>query len=187
VGLNEHLVLYLSVVVTGLIALFVILFGVAMFRRKWPIPTWATGILVGLVFLGSAVGGALAFDTYPAVRSAYQANIHTTTRSVLPFTSVDVAGVDVPVDYQTSDRYYVTLHYFDHPDLTNITTKVEHDTLTIDDRQFDWHRNCNGFCIPDTYSMSVTVHAPNAAQLQAKYPPAEPDKPVAPENSKISD
>jgi phage shock protein PspC (stress-responsive transcriptional regulator) len=162
IGFREHLLLDIVMIVAGLIALFFVLFGMAMFRRKWPIRTWITGMLVGLIFIGLAAGGALAADAVPNVRDRYNANVHTTVRTVKPFTSVNSVGDGVDINYQMSSAYSVNLNYYTNPNLASIKTTVQNGTLTIDSSQFNWHRNCQTICIPSTYHMVITVNSPNA-------------------------
>jgi phage shock protein PspC (stress-responsive transcriptional regulator) len=165
IGLREHLLLDVAIAVVGLITLFITLFGIAMFQRKWPIRTWVTGMLVGLIFIGGAVGGALAADVYPNVRDRYDSNIHISTRSLTPFSAMNITGPEENINFQASDTYYVSLKYYDHPNLINVKTIVQNKTLIIDSTQFDWHRNCQIICLPDTYNLIITVYSPNAQQL----------------------
>lgn len=180
VGLREHLLLYIAMGVASLMALFIILFGIAMFRRKWPIRTWVTGVLVGLAFIGIAVGGALAADVYPNVHDRYNANIHTTVRTLAPFSAINVNGPEANINYQTSNTYYVSLTYYDHPNLGAVKTIVQNNTLDIDSTQFDWHRHCHAICIPDSYNLVITIYSPDALQLanQNGNIPAIPTPPV---------
>ncbi len=161
VGFREHLLLNIGIGVAALISLFVVLFGVAIFRRRWPIRGWVTGILIGLIFIGTAAGGALAADAVPHVRDRYNANIHTVVRQVKPFTNVSATGDGVNINYQVSDSYSVSVKYYGQPNLGNIKTTVVNGTLVIDTQQFDWHRNCETLCIPDTYNVELTVSSPN--------------------------
>ena len=165
IGLREHLLLDVAMSVVGLIALFITLFGIAIFRRKWPIRTWVTGMLVGLIFIGLAVGGALAADVYPNIRDRYNANVHTTVRTIQPFTNVNIIGY-ADVNYATSSTYYVSLNYYDHPNLNAIKTSVVNGTLVVDSSQFNWNRNCHAICIPHTYNMVITIYTPDALQLE---------------------
>jgi phage shock protein PspC (stress-responsive transcriptional regulator) len=178
VGLREHLLLDIGIAVVAIVAVFIVLFGVAMFRRKWPIRTWITGMLIGLIFIGLAASGALAADVVPMVRDRYNANIHTTTRSVQPFTTVSILGKNADINYQVSDRYSVSLKYFDKPDISKIKTTVSNGTLSIDSQQFDQHRHCHTLCLPDTYDMQITVSSPNPPSMNF---PDSPDKPVFPD------
>lgn len=180
VGLREHLLLDISISVAALISVFLILFGIAIYRRKWPIKTWITGVLAGLVFIGLAVGGALAADVYPGVRDRYNANVHTTTYSVKPFTAINTDNSDVNVNLQTSNKYYVALSYYDHPNLSAVKTIVTNGTLVIDTSQLNEDRNCQTLCIPKTYNLSVTIYSPNAADLENQdnnMPPMPPFPP----------
>jgi phage shock protein PspC (stress-responsive transcriptional regulator) len=165
IGLREHLLLDIAMAVVALFALFDILFGIAIFRRKWPIRTWITGMLIGLIFIGLAIGGALVADIYPNVRDRYNANVHTTVRFTQPFTAVNATGLNIDINYIPSDKYYVSLNYYDHPNLAAIKTTVNNGTLLIDTSQFNWQRNCQAICIPRGYNMIITVYSPDALQL----------------------
>jgi phage shock protein PspC (stress-responsive transcriptional regulator) len=180
IGLRENLLLDIAIGVVSLITLFIILFGIAMFQRKWPIRTWVTGMLVSLIFIGGAVGGALAADVYPNVRDRYNDNVHVTVRSLAAFTSLNITGPEENINFQTSNTYSVSLKYYDHPDLANVKTLVQNKTLIIDSTQFDWHRNCQIICFPDTYNLVITIYSPNAQQLanQEGFVPFTPPKPV---------
>ncbi|MGH7157416.1 MAG: PspC domain-containing protein [Candidatus Saccharimonadales bacterium] len=170
VGFREHLLLDIGVAVAALISIFIILFGMAIFRRKWPIRTWITGILVGLIFIGAAAGGALAADVVPTVRDRYNANVHTITRPVQPFTSVNAFGDGFDLQYNPSDKYSVSINYYGNPNLSSLKTSVNNGVLTIDSSQFDWHRNCATLCLPDTYNVIVTVNSPNANPQLPLFP-----------------
>jgi phage shock protein PspC (stress-responsive transcriptional regulator) len=178
VGLREHLLLDIAMVVVGLISLFIVLFGMAMFRRKWPVRTWITGMLVGLIFIGLAAGGALAADAYPNVHKRYQDNIHTSVRYAKPFSTVNSIGPGTDINYQIADKYYVSLNYYGHPNLSTIKTSVSNGTLLIDSSQFDWQRNCQTICFPDTYRMTITVYSPTLPQNLSLDMP----KPILPDN-----
>lgn len=57
IGFKEHLLVYLAAFVVAMVAIFIILFGMAVFRRKWPIRGWLTGVLAGLTIIGLVGGG----------------------------------------------------------------------------------------------------------------------------------
>jgi phage shock protein PspC (stress-responsive transcriptional regulator) len=64
IGFKQHLVVYIAATVAAIIGLFVILLGLAVYRRKWPVHAWITGTLIGLLLIGVAVGGrCCATDT----------------------------------------------------------------------------------------------------------------------------
>jgi len=178
IGFREHLLLDIAMVVVALIAAFIILFGVAMFRRRWPIKAWATGTLVGLVLIGLAVSGALAANVYPNVKDRYNANVHTTVRSLKPFNNLNINGPWSNVNFVTSNNYSADLTYYGHPNLSEVQTTVQNKTLTIDTAQFDWNRNCQSICIPDNYNLSLTIYAPDANQLANQSAPLLPPGPV---------
>lgn len=167
VGLREHILLDVGLASAALIALFVVLLGVAIFRRKWPIYGWVTGVLIGLLLLSLAAGGALAADAAPQIRDRYNANRHDTVRSLPAFQNVNFLGSNdgLNVDYRSSAKYGVDLNYYGHPDLSNLKTTVTNGTLLINTQGFDPHRHCQGLCIPDMYDVTVTIEAPNPPQV----------------------
>jgi phage shock protein PspC (stress-responsive transcriptional regulator) len=180
IGLREHLLLDIAALVAGLIALFIILIGIAIFRRKWPIRTWVTGTLIGLVFIGLAIGGALAGDVYPSIRDRYNANVHTSFRTLMPFSALNITGPEANINFQTSNTYSVSLSYYGHPDLAEVKTMVQNKTLIVDSTQLDWHRNCQTICIPNTYNLIITIYSPDAQQLANQSGSIPPVPPVPP-------
>jgi hypothetical protein len=173
VGLKEHLLLYIGIAIIGLIAIFIVLLGMALFQRKWPIRTWITGTLIGLIFVGLAFGSALAADVAPQIRDRYNASMHTSVRTVAPFTHVNLdATNDATINYQMSRTYSVSLRAYDHPDLSNVKTTVSNGTLVVDTRQFHWYKDCQSICIPRNLSLSITVNSPNPPEIVSPdYPP----------------
>lgn len=161
VDYREHLLVYLVTFLGVMVSLFIVLFGMAIFRRKWPIHAWLTGVLAGLTIIVMVGAGALAADTAPKVRDRYNAHLQTTVRQLPAFTSIATQGDGVTVNFNTSDTYSVSLKYFEGADATAVKTTVQNGVLTIDSSSFDWHRNCSRICIPDTYDMVVTVNSPN--------------------------
>jgi phage shock protein PspC (stress-responsive transcriptional regulator) len=179
IGLTEHLLLDITLVVLALIAIFIILFGIAIYRRKWPIKTWVTGVLAGLIFIGLAVGGALTADVYPNVRNAYQANTHTTVRTLSSFSNVNMDGLDFgTTNFVYSSKYSIAFNYYGHPNLNSIKTSVNNNTLLIDTTNFNWRRNCSTVCFPVSYRLNITVYTPNALQLENQQIPMPPFPPV---------
>ncbi|HSX45910.1 MAG TPA: PspC domain-containing protein [Candidatus Saccharimonadia bacterium] len=181
IGLKEHLLLYITMSVVAIGSLFIVLFGMAMFMRKWPIRGWITGVLIGLAFIGTAAGAALAADTVPTVKDRYDANLHTTLRTLQPFSSVNVDGKNVDVRFRTASSYSISIRYYDHPNLANVKTTVSNNALQIDSSQFDSDRHCQTWCIPNDYNVVVTVNAPNADQLIPDMPvPVTTPTPIKP-------
>jgi phage shock protein PspC (stress-responsive transcriptional regulator) len=167
VGFKEHLLVYVAAAVAGIISLFIVLFGLSIYRRKWPIHAWITGTLIGLLFIGLTVGGALTADVAPQVRDRYNANVHTVTHTVKPFTTVNLnqIGNNETISYQTAATYSVSLQYYGHPNLSTVKTSVSRGVLTINSQQFNWHRDCQGLCIPNNYNLVITINSPNPPQV----------------------
>jgi len=165
VGTNERVLLDLGLVLAAMVGLFVVLFGVSFFRRRWPIKGWITGVLLGIFFIGLAVSIALAADVYPNVRDRYNANTHTVSRTVQPFTSVNATGYGLDFEYDYSATYSISLNYYGNPDTSTIKTTVVNNVLQINAQSFDWQRHCDMLCVPDTYNMVVRVYSPTQPQI----------------------
>lgn len=168
VGLEEHVLVYTAAGIAAIIFLFIVLFGVAIFRRKWPIHTWVTGTLIGLLLIGTAAGGAMTADIIPQVRDRYNSNVHTTVRVMQPFNAVNLnatAGV-MNIQFQTASTYSVSLQYYGHANLSAIQTNVKNNTLTVNSENYDDSRDCQALCVPKDHQMIITINSPNAQQLE---------------------
>jgi hypothetical protein len=167
IGLPEHALMYVVLAILGLMSIFLILFGIAIFRRKWPIKAWVTGVLAGLVFIGLAVGGSLTADVYPTVHSAYNANSHSTERIInQSFSNIYIEGDGIEnINYVQSNKSMVVFSYYGHPNLNAIKTNVIGGNLIIDSSNFNPNRNCSTLCIPSMYRVDINVYSPNATQI----------------------
>lgn len=175
VGTLEHVLFGVAILLVAIVALFSILTGLAFAKNRWPIHTWLTSSLVGLFLIGLAAGIGLAGDVAPTVVNRYYASLHSTTRTMQPFTDVNVVdGEQLHVEYQYADTYSVAFQYYGSPDVAKITTKVVNGTLVIDSEQFDWHRSCSMLCMFPTYNLVVIVRGPNAPSITYPMPPMFP-------------
>lgn len=187
IGLREYILAYLVLSIVGLVALFIILFGIAIFRRKWPVRTWITGVLIGLILISLATAGGLAADVIPNIQNRYNTNVHTTTRTLPPFSALSVDGSQANINFQSASEYSVSISYYGNPDLATIKSSVKDKTLTIDSTQFNWHRDCQTICIPDTYNVNITIYSPNAQALSNQFMdnPTMPEMPMMPTPSTV--
>ena len=165
IGTTEHVLAHLAFGLIALLAIFIIICGVAVFKRRWPIRGWATGVLTALFFIGLSVGIALTADAAPKVRDRYLSRSHTITRSVQPFQDVTIVGKDVDYQWEYADTYSVSFHYFDNPDIGNIKTTVSNDLLTIDTTNYQRDRNCEMLCLFRAYNLLVTVKGPRPLSM----------------------
>jgi hypothetical protein len=178
VGHAERLLFDLALILVGLLAVFGIICGLAIYKRRWPIRAWVTGVIVGVFFLGVAVAGALTIDAAHHVRDRYLSRTHTTTGSVEPFQKVTIVGKDIDYNWEYADRYSVAFHYFDNPDISKIKTTVNNDLLQIDTSNYNRDRQCTMLCIFPAYNLQVTVRGPRPVSVDA--PSISPVQPVPP-------
>ena len=173
VGSTEHFLADLLLALAGLMAIFVIVCGVAVFKRRWPIKGWITGVLTALFIIGLAVALAFGASAAPKVRDRYLSRSHTQTRSVQPFQDVVIQGKDVDYQWEYADTYSVSFHYFDNPDISKIKTTVSNNLLTIDTSNYNRDRNCEMLCLFRAYNLLITVKGP-----QPLSTPSAPGKPT---------
>jgi phage shock protein PspC (stress-responsive transcriptional regulator)/sulfur carrier protein ThiS len=165
VGTTEHILADLGLISVGIIALFAILSGVAMFKRRWPTRGWITGVLAGLFLVVLAGTIALAAGAAPKVRDRYLSRSHTQTRSVQPFQDIVIQGKDVDYQWEYADTYSVSFHYFDNPDISKIKTTVSDNLLTIDTSNYTRDQKCEMLCLFRAYNLLVTVKGPQPLSI----------------------
>lgn len=161
VGATEHFAVGACLVWLALVALFSVLIGIAMIRRKWPIAPWATGTLIGLLFIGLAAGISLGADIVPKVRSRVEAAHRTTTVSVSDFSNL-VASGNVMVDVEQSDKPRVTMRYVGNPDISKVQITSTDGTLRIDSSRLKDRSDCATLCLYQNYDFRITVYTPVA-------------------------
>lgn len=161
VGTREQLLVWIAMGMILLISIFMILAGIAVFRRKWPLNAWVTGVLAVILLAGSIVTAALGADAAPRVNERYQALMHTTSvKNIQPFDRVVTKG-DIDVSYVSSPAYAVNVNYADHPDLSKMKIYVASGVLYVDSRELDKVNHCTMLCLYPRYNMTVQIYAPN--------------------------
>lgn len=185
VGTREQLLVWIALGLVCLISIFLILIGIAIFRRKWPLNAWVTGVLAVILLAGSVVTAALTADAAPRVNERYQALMHTTAvKDIKPFDKVVTRG-DIDISYISSPTYGANIRYADHPDLSKVRIYVAKDVLYVDSRQLDKVDHCTMLCLFPRYNMTVQIYAPNVQNFDTPprtdifYPKAVP-APVPP-------
>lgn len=196
IGAREQ---WLLAIVMGLIVIgsvFMMLTGIAAFKRKWPIRGWVTGILVGIFLIGSVASIALAADAAPRVRERYETTLHTTgIKGITEFNRVQTDG-EIDIAYISSPNYGANVHYSGNPDLSKLKIYVKDQTLHVDSTALDGINHCTMLCIFPRYNMTVDIYAPNIEKFTtpskteifypdpaaATVPPTPVVKPLAPTN-----
>jgi len=169
VGGREQLLVWIGMGMAGLVAIFLIIAGISIFRRKWPLNSWVTGMLAAVFLAGAVATMALTADAVPRVQERYQALMHTTAvKNIQPFDNVATSG-DIDISYVSSPTYAVNIQYADHPDLSKVKIYVVNNTLNIDSRQLDSVNHCTMLCLFPRYNMTVQIYAPNIQNF--KTPP----------------
>lgn len=166
VGVREEWLFDLGLVLMAIVAVFLVLTGIATLRRKWPIRAWVTGLLAGLFLVGSVATAALAADAAPRINQRYEAGLHTTAiKDIQPFSKVQANGIDITSI--SSPTYAVNLHYFGNPDISKIKVYVADDTLYVDASTLTSGDHCTMLCLFPKYDLTVQVYAPNVQDFKA--------------------
>jgi phage shock protein PspC (stress-responsive transcriptional regulator) len=169
VGFREYALLWSLGVIVIITAIFMMIIGIATFRRRWPVRGWITGVLAGLFLVGVIVSGTLAADAAPHIRDRYQATVHTTPiKGIVPFNKV-VSNGPLDLTYVSSANYAVNLHYSGNPDTSKIKFDVRDNTLYIDSRALGNDNHCTMLCLFPHYNMTAQIYAPNIENF--KTPP----------------
>jgi phage shock protein PspC (stress-responsive transcriptional regulator) len=165
VGIREEWLLGIAMTLVGIIALFLMLTGIATFKRKWPIRGWTTGILAALFLSGSIAAVALAGDAVPHIRDRYEASVHTVAvKDIKPFNKV-VSDSTILLSYSSAPDYRVDLNYKGQPDISKIKVEVHDNTLYIDSGNFKNTDPCTMLCIYPHHDMVVWISAPNVERF----------------------
>jgi phage shock protein PspC (stress-responsive transcriptional regulator) len=165
VGAREQWLVNLGVILVAIGAVLVILTGITVIRRKWPIRPWATIGLTGILFVIAAATAALSADVGPRVEARYQRGTHVSAiQNIQPFDKVVSAG-RLDVEYIPSTTHAVSLRYYGHPDISKIKFTVVDRTLHIDTAAFDSSHHCTMLCLFPKYNLVVEVAAPNLQNI----------------------
>jgi phage shock protein PspC (stress-responsive transcriptional regulator) len=165
---REQLLVWIVLGLVCLLSFLSILAGVAIFKRKWLLRGWATGVLAVIFLVGSVAAVGLAADAVPHVRDRYEAGLHTTAiKNIQPFNKVQVNDIDI--SYVSSPTYAVNLHYFDQPDLSKIKVHIADHTLFVDASALNAAKHCTMLCAFPHYNLTVQIYAPNVEDF--KTPP----------------
>lgn len=165
VGTREHVLLSIVMGLAVIISIFLMLTGIAAFKRKWPVRGWLTAVLAGIFLLGIVAAGALAADAAPRIRDRYEASRHTTAiKNIQPFSKVASSGV-VDLEYIASPNYAVNVQYVGNPDLTKLKINVSDGTLYVNSTALDQDNHCTMLCLFPRYDMVVDIYAPNIQNI----------------------
>jgi phage shock protein PspC (stress-responsive transcriptional regulator) len=165
VGFREQLLVWIGMGLVVMFSIFMILAGVAIFRRKWPINGWLTGVLATVFLAGSVVVFALAADAAPRLNQRYHALTHVTgIEHIEPFNKVVTTG-SVDLTYIASPTYAANVRYVGDPDLSKLKIHVAHKTLYVDSQQLDRAKHCTMLCLFPRYNMTVQIYAPNIVKF----------------------
>lgn len=160
IGKSEVGLMVIVFVLLALFALMILITGLAMFRRKWPIPAWATGVIAGMFFVGLAVSIALGADAAPRVQDRFEAAQTTETRAFKSFGDINYVG-EVGYHYEYGDKYAVYISYIGNSDASQVNTSVEKNVLKIDSSEFENNSHCNMLCLFPDRNLEITVYSPD--------------------------
>jgi phage shock protein PspC (stress-responsive transcriptional regulator) len=166
VGSQETLLVVLGVVIALIVFLMLISAGMAMVRRRWPLPGWLSAALLAIMIAGSVFTVPIVFSAGPQIKDRYNAALTTTTIKVAPFTSVEVqARDDEDVVYIPSDKNYIEIQTMGASDISSVKPVVENGVLKFDTHGIQKNHNCSGLCI-HIDDVRITIYGPKDVDLR---------------------
>lgn len=161
IGTSEIFLLLCGAVVVIILALFFLLIGLSMIRRKWQVSSWIVATMLGIFLLAGAVGVVITADSGDRIYNRIESIRRTQTRPLPAFKTVNINGTDTYVTYRPADNYAVELKYLGKPDTKLLTTEVKDSLLTVDSTTFEDKTSCHWFCIYTGRKIEVIIYAPS--------------------------
>jgi phage shock protein PspC (stress-responsive transcriptional regulator) len=162
VGTKETWALLSGLTAAGIVGLFGLFGGIGMVVRKWKVPGWISGALVGVFLLGVAAAAALGIDTAPRIHDRFDAMHHSQVVAVQPFTKLQLHGNsshDTRYEFHPSNEYKIVYNYLGKAPTPSFNKGVKDGILTLDTTEMQHHR-CDILCGYDDWNMTITVYAP---------------------------
>lgn len=174
VGAAETLLVVLGFIGAASFALLIVFAGLAIAKRKWPLPVWVTALLVGAVFLCLSIGSAFTATVAPRVQDRYEALAQTSTTQVQPFSALEVIG-----DQNTQFRFVpasttsVRVTYRGPADTTKLNIATSDQKLTVNALEFAKSLRCKNICLFHDPTVEVIIYGPSikSASVSGEYMP----------------
>jgi phage shock protein PspC (stress-responsive transcriptional regulator) len=164
VGASEVWLMLCGLLTAAVLSILILLIGVAMVRRKWPVPGWVAATLVGLFLVGGSMGTALGFHVAPDIADRVEALRRSETMPVSQFKSVTLRGEDTRFIFVPSDKYSLELSYISKKDMSeSMKTTAADGMLTVDTSGFSPQEDCRVFCLYNDHNVEVIIRAPSLA------------------------
>ncbi|HKU18565.1 MAG TPA: PspC domain-containing protein [Candidatus Saccharimonadales bacterium] len=165
VGTEEKLLLLGGLgtaLIGGVLALAV---GIALMTLKWRLPSWLTGLLIGLFVVASGICAGYAADIAPRIQDRYNALHQTHITQLSSFKNVVLSGNNTTYTFVPDTRYFVEARFIGDPARGNVRAVVANSTLTIDSSAVANQPLCNFLCFYNSHDITVTIHAPNLQSI----------------------
>jgi len=141
--------------------------GLALVRRKWPLPGWLSAALIAVLIAGGAIGTPIGFSVAPKIADRYNATQKTTTIPLEAFSTVEIKGNDdTEVAIENSDAYSLEIRTTVGTDISSLKAVVENGVLKIDTSGVPKTDKCSAFCIHSD-SVRLTIRTPKPAKITA--------------------
>jgi hypothetical protein len=170
VGAQETWLLLSGLAAVSVLALFCLFGGIGMVVRKWKVPGWVSGALVGVLLLGTASTAALTIDSIPQIRDRHNAMFHSAVTPVDPFQKLQLLGSGTRSTnyiYRQSSEYKVEYRYVGKQPDANFNKGVKDGVLTLDTGDMP-ERRCTIFCDFNDRSAEIIIYAPSIAAINLR-------------------
>ena len=160
IGSSETTFMVIALSTAALSMLFLAIVGLAMIRRRWPIPVWLTAGLVSLFLVGGAIGTPMGLTVVPKVVDRYEALRTTETKTVPAFSNLVIdTDHSVQVEYQQANEYQVIFIAAGKVRSDALKATVSNGILTIAAHNWRANTDCGLLCI-HTEDLHIVVKAP---------------------------
>jgi len=160
-------------VLAALVTLLLMISGLALVRRKWPLPGWALAAVVGVFVAAASLGTAFGFDTAPAVKARYE-SFYTTRAYTLaqPVTQIHFRGDRAAYEVRHGDRPGLVIRTFGKRDTGSIKySQDKNGVLTVDSSSYRVGDGCTWVCpFADGTSAKVVVEVGTDQPVAADAP-----------------
>jgi len=165
-GATETWLVVSGVVTAAVLSILCSLVGLAMIRRKFPVPGWAVAAMIGVVLASASVGLALGLESAPSIAKRVDSLKHTQEVKVAAFKNIELTGSQARFYFVPSNTHSVDLQYMGKQKIdTSSVATVNGDTLTVDAKSLLRHDECKWLCLGNERWVEVTIHAPSLATV----------------------
>lgn len=177
VGTKQIIALVCGFLVLALLATILTIIGKSMVARKWALPGWVLGAIIGIFITAASLGTALGIDAVPTVQNRLKSIEYSSLKPLTPFSSVNLKGSSAQYEFTYDTNYSIEIRSIGHIDTRLVKTTITNGQLTVDTTGLvtpstDCSRGTTIFdlCPYGSTNVEILVHAPIAPDIPVNAP-----------------